>query len=269
MDDDEARALERIEIDAAADLWRAAPDAVRADLGIALERVGDAACFVCRDLQPATIFRRVVGLGVERPAGAADLDAIGERMRAIGQPWTIGLPPFARPPGLADELARRGFAPGYAWMKFARAADALPQAPTDLAVRRLEPADGAAFAAVVADTFGFGPRPRPWLAALAGRARWSVVGAFDADRLVAAGAVFVDGAYAWLGFAATLAAYRGRGAQNALLARRIGEAAALGARIVVTETGERVPDKPSASYRNILRAGFVEKYLRRHFVAPA
>jgi hypothetical protein len=37
----------------------------------------------------------------------------------------------------------------------------------------------------------------------------------------------------------------------------------------VTETGERVPDKPSDSYRNILRAGFHERYLRQNYLSPA
>jgi GNAT superfamily N-acetyltransferase len=80
--------------------------------------------------------------------------------------------------------------------------------------------------------------------------------------------VYVSGEYAWLGFGATLPAYRRHGAQNALLARRLAEAAARGARTAVTETGERVPDKPSSSYRNILRAGFHERYLRHNYLSP-
>jgi GNAT superfamily N-acetyltransferase len=78
----------------------------------------------------------------------------------------------------------------------------------------------------------------------------------------------VSSEHAWLGFGATLPAYRRHGAQNALLARRLGEAAARGARTAVTETGERLPDKPSDSYRNILRAGFHERYLRHNYLSP-
>jgi len=37
---------------------------------------------------------------------------------------------------------------------------------------------------------------------------------------------------------------------------------------LVTETCERTEDRPSASYRNILRAGFAECYLRPNFVSP-
>jgi hypothetical protein len=37
---------------------------------------------------------------------------------------------------------------------------------------------------------------------------------------------------------------------------------------LVIETGVQVPDKPSSSYRNILRAGFREVYVRDNWVAP-
>lgn len=48
----------------------------------------------------------------------------------------------------------------------------------------------------------------------------------------------------------------------------LAEAAARGARTAVTETGERLPDKPSMSYRNILRARFHERYLRQNYLSP-
>ena len=64
------------------------------------------------------------------------------------------------------------------------------------------------------------------------------------------------------GAAATLEAARGRGCQTELLRRRILDAASAGCRLLFVETGERVPGKPDASYRNILRAGFEEAYLR-------
>ena len=45
--------------------------------------------------------------------------------------------------------------------------------------------------------------------------------------------------------------------------------APLGCTLVVTETGERIADRPSSSYRNILRYGFEEQYLRPNWIAPA
>ena len=71
----------------------------------------------------------------------------------------------------------------------------------------------------------------------------------------------------WLGFGATLPEFRGRGAQSALLAARIEDARRQGCREVTTETGELDDDRPSNSYRNIVRAGFREAGARANFRA--
>ena len=258
--------MERIEIAALADFWRAAPAGVRDALSLDLQQAGGATCFRSRAIAPALMFRRAVGLGLERPASPQDLDAICQVMDPLGQPWGLAVAPFARPATLADALPPRGFTPGYAWMKFQRRCDAMPPHETDLAVRTLQAADSAVFANVVGECFGLPALAREWLCVLPGRPRWTCVGAFDGNDAVAVGAAYLDGDVAWLGFGATLPLHRQRGAQNALLALRIDEAAGLGARLAVTETGERLPDKPSGSYRNILRAGFEETYLRRHWL---
>ena len=74
-------------------------------------------------------------------------------------------------------------------------------------------------------------------------------------RPAAAAGVFLAEGVGYLGFAATLPEHRGKGGQNALLAARIRHAREAGCDVVVTETGERRDDRPSSSYRNILRAG--------------
>ena len=63
--------------------------------------------------------------------------------------------------------------------------------------------------------------------------------------------------------------YRGRGAQSAILAARIEDARRQGCGTVVTETGELADDRPSSSYRNILRAGFRETGVRPNYRAPS
>ena len=84
-----------------------------------------------------------------------------------------------------------------------------------------------------------------------------------------AGALYVDGGVGWLGFGATLPPYRGRGAQSAILAARIEDARRQGCATVVTETGELADDRPSSSYRNIVRAGFRETGVRPNYRAPS
>jgi len=42
---------------------------------------------------------------------------------------------------------------------------------------------------------------------------------------------------------------------------------AAGCEVVLTETGEALRDKPSSSYRNIVRAGFDEEYVRPNYLS--
>jgi hypothetical protein len=58
-----------------------------------------------------------------------------------------------------------------------------------------------------------------------------------------------------------------RADKGAILAARIEAAAAAGCEVVVTETGEALRDKPSSSYRNIIRAGFSEVYVRANYLS--
>jgi GNAT superfamily N-acetyltransferase len=262
-------ALENVEFDATADLYRAVPEDVRAAHAVEVRDVGAATCLTCRGIEPAAVFRRAVRLGVGRATGEAELDQVLAHMNARGLRYVVPVAPDSRPPMLASWLETRGFTRSYAWMKFCRPCDGAPRAASDLEVRVVGAALGGEFGRVVAGGFGLPPAVAPWIGTLAGRANWVCVMAFAEGSPVASGAVYLSGDYAWLGLGATAASHRRRGAQNALLARRLEEAAARGARVAVTETGERLPDKPSNSYRNILRAGFQEMYLRQNYLSPS
>lgn len=261
--------LENAEFEAYTDLYRAAPQDVRAAHAVDVRQVGAATCLTCRGIEPAAIFRRAVGLGVGRATSEPELDDVLAHMNAHGLTYAVPVAPHSQPSALASWLERRGFTRGYAWMKFRRPCDGLPQAVSDLEIRVIGRELGGEFGRVVAEGFGLLPALAPWVGALAGRPNWVCVMAFAVATPVAAGAVYVNGEYAWLGLGATLASHRRRGAQGALLARRLSEAAARGARVAVTETGKRLPDKPSSSYRNILRAGFEEMYLRQNYMSPS
>jgi hypothetical protein len=90
--------------------------------------------------------------------------------------------------------------------------------------------------------------------------------ALDGDRPAAIAAMFVQGGYAWFDMAGTLSEYRGRGAQGALLQRRIRDAARMGCRWIVVETAEETPERSAPSYRNTLRSGFQVAYLRPNYM---
>jgi GNAT superfamily N-acetyltransferase len=69
----------------------------------------------------------------------------------------------------------------------------------------------------------------------------------------------------WLDWGATAPAFRRRGSQSALLRRRILDALDMGCRLILTETGEEVEGDPQHSYKNILRMGFREAYVRENY----
>jgi GNAT superfamily N-acetyltransferase len=93
--------------------------------------------------------------------------------------------------------------------------------------------------------------------------------AWDGETAVAGAALYVLGDAGWLGAASTLPSARGRGAQGALMARRIEDGRAFGCRWFVTETGEETAAHPNPSLRNMMRAGFRVAYHRENFMPPA
>ena len=77
--------------------------------------------------------------------------------------------------------------------------------------------------------------------------------------------MFIKDNVAYTDWGATHPDFRRRGCQGALLSHRISEAIKLGCKQIVTTTGEEVPGDPQHSYKNILRVGFHESYLRENW----
>jgi len=201
---------------------------------------------------------------VNRVAGVTDdldLDAVAAFFAAHGVPYMVSVPPGLD--RLEGNLRERGYAPGYAWMKFER--DTSPPAETATDLRFEETADAAAFGLVGGETFAGSAEHAGFFENLVGLPGWHCFVGWDGDEPAAAGALFVDGDVGWVGIGATRERFRRRGAQSAILSARIAKARGLGLRLLVTETGERQPDRPAGSYRNILRAGFREAYLRANW----
>ena len=244
--------LERAEAEAFASVMSAA--------GLPVTRVAGAVCFAAPGI-PDIQLNRVVGLGLERDPSDDELDEIEAFFRGHGSRFAISLTPGP----LHDRLLERGYTAGYAWMKFSRDASPAPLVATELSVE--ETTDADAFGSVIAVAFGL-PTGSGFFGGVVGRPGWTLFLARAGDEPAGAGALFLKDGIGWLGIGGTRLEFRGKGAQNALLAARINRGRELGARGFTTETGERVPDRPSGSYRNILRAGLVERYLRASLFSP-
>lgn len=235
-------------------------------LGVRLARFGSVVALMTRRLDVLAL-NRAVGVGLGTAADEAGLDALIAWYRDAGIPrFFVQLAPEARPPQLRAWLAARGLAHYNNWMKLWRDTDDTPKVVTDLRVERIGAGRAPQFATIVARGFAMPDAIRPWLVATVGRPGWRHYLAFDEEAPVAGGMLFVRGETGWLGFAATDPGHRGRGAQSALIARRIADARALGCRRLVVETGEDTPERRATSFHNLRRLGFELAYVRPNYL---
>lgn len=264
LDSDAGRRLaDAIEARAMLDTYAAAPAA----LDLRTATVAGATLLLAPRI-PASFFNRAIGFGVFEPATEPALDEILEQCEsAKPREFWLHLNPVAEPAQLAGWLAARGFAPPprRTWAKFLRGPEPYSARPSTLSVRAAEPADAGAIAEVVCAAFGMPSALAPWFAALVGRRGWTFVVAEADGKIAATGAAFIEGSTAWLGIGATLADYRNRGAQSALLAARIQIASTAGCTVIATETGESIAGEVNPSLDNIRRAGFVQVCSRSNY----
>ena len=253
-------AAELVELEAYAGFFTAAA-------GAHTRRVGGAAA-LSMPAVPSTMLNRVTGLGLARPATEEHLDELDAFFQPLRVQYAVGIAPGAQPAELTGWLAERGFTSGYAWTKFSRGLDEPPPGMTDLHVRLIAPEAGQDFALVVREAYDMPPEVEAGLAETPGVDGFSCFVAYAADEPAAAGALVALEGTGWFGFGATRPAFRRRGGQSAIFAARIRHARELGLKQLVTETGERVPGRPSNSYRNIVRAGFRPAYVRPNLVSP-
>jgi GNAT superfamily N-acetyltransferase len=257
-------ALDRVERRFWREIWDSVPDEVAAERGIEIRTFGQVQTQVVRDLPEAKMLNLVLGAAEDAERGGEGLGAAvawaAEQGVASFVPVTPNLPGAATAEALLQE---NGFERSYSWMKFVR--DPHPPhfpAPDGVEVVELNAPDQEPFGMIAATGFGMYPWAADFFAHLPGREGWRCYVAKVDGQAQACGAILIDGGIAELGIGATLEAARGRGCQTALLRRRIVDAGEAGCQTLFVETGERIPDRPAASYRNILRAGFEEAYLR-------
>lgn len=263
-------ALERIEIDAWRDLCAAAPAPFAAAVGLEAVDLGGPLLALCRRIDHYQ-FNRLLGAGLEEDADGLSLEAGAARFREAGlRNGFLQIAPGARAAALAAKARAMGLvANERVWVKFSRGDAPAPEESTTLAVEPVREATAMEFGRAVAAGFDMPEALAPWLAALAGRQGWHLYVARDGGSAVGGAAMYVSGDRAWLGIGAVQAGARRKGGQGALLARRIADGLARGARWFATETGKPLPGEPHPSFSNIRRAGFEIAYERANWMLPA
>jgi hypothetical protein len=245
------------------ELWQSVPPAVADEHGIELATLGPVQVTAVRELGHLGALNLVLG--------ATEPGAVAGGHLAAGLAWAhdkgvdpyVPLAPGAASSDDAEALLRvEGLAPGPGWVKFVR--DAHPprfSPPDDVEVVEVTEPAAEPFGAIVAAAFGMPAWGAELFASLPGREGWRCYVAKVDGAAHAAGATLLDGHMAEFGVGATLEPARRRGCQQALLHRRIIDAADAGARLLFVETAERVEDRPADSFRNILEAGFEQAYV--------
>ena len=234
-------------------------------LGARVARVGPAFALTLRKAD-VPMLNRVVGVGLDGPVDEAALDAIHTLYAGARVRYLVQVAPAALTPELQALLESRGLQRADNWACLIRGVEAPPEPRTDLRIERIGCEDAEAHARIASAAFGLAAEHGVLLERLVGRPGWHHFLAFDGELPVATGALYVEDGVGYLTFGATLDSHRGRGAQGAIIVRRIREAAALGCRWLVSETAEDLPERPFPSYRNLRRAGFRLAYLRPNYV---
>jgi len=169
-------------------------------------------------------------------------------------------------PDMTRCLEQAGMKKSRGWMKFIHNNEPVTARNTDLDIRKIGPEHAEDFARIAIPCFDLTDALLPLIVSLVHHPDYHLYMGFDNDRPAAAGALFYKDGTGFCDWGSTHRDFRGRGFQGALLARRINDGLSMGANAIYTATGEAVPGDPQHSYKNIMRYGFREYYLRENWV---
>lgn len=268
LDPDLIMALERSEAIAyGRDVYEAASTIPGNPAGAVTSSLGGAIAFALTAIDFG-FFNRVIGLGIERPATEDDVEAASRFFLDLGRTQSVlQVAPTARPDGMPKWMEARGYRRGARWVKVWRTLDDLPEPESSLRIERIDASLADAYADVCGRGFELPPITYPLVGATVGRPGWTHYLGYDGDTPVSTAAMHVADDVAWLGFGATLEAFRGRGGQSAMFAARLRDARDQGCRWAITETGEETEREPvNHSYRNMVRLGFRLAYARQNWL---
>lgn len=259
----QSEVAEQIELarnEAWANIHAAAPLGLASELGLQSVRLGSALALVVARLNHPML-NHVLGLGITQAAAEETVDAVCQLYQGVGiTAYEVILSPNASPPDLTKWLEARGLQRRGEGAKLYRRTEPPPLIPTDLRVEEIGVEHAADFAAVFVEAFQLPKALLKWAQTLVGRPNWHHFLAFDGERAVACGSLFLRSRIGWLGNDGTVPSHRQRGAQGAIIAERIRAGARVRCEWLTSETGLDTPERPNHSYCNMVRNGFSLAY---------
>ncbi len=251
-----ARRLELNEMLAPLDYVRL-QQSLHPELGFAWKEIAGGYAFFAGDGSP---LNQAVGLGLHGAVLAAEFDAVEDYFRSRNSPAQLVLSPLADA-SLMQMAAERGYSvTEFNSVLYLRIPQGYKAPPTSLQIERVTASDSLAWAKILIEGFEavgifssdvFEPYATlPNAICFLARSEGTVIAG-------AAGTVYPEHGVAAMFGAATLPAYRGRGAQTALLQARLQAASFAGCNLAVicTQPG-------SGSQRNAERQGFRVGYTK-------
>lgn len=258
--------FELIESAAWTDFYRSALPEIIRKYGVKIFPVGGVSGTIASKID-ILVFNRVVGLGIKEPIDERIIDIILNKIDANQvKRFFIQIHPEVYSDQLKRLLVLHDFYHYNNWVRLVRDNSPAEKGKTSLVIRKISKSDGNYFGKIVVEAFNWPSELAEWVAALVGRKNWYHYLALEKEIPVATAAFYHSGEYAWFDFAATHPDFRGKGAQSALLARRIEDCRELGVIKIIVETAEQTPENEAPSYRNVLKAGFKEAYKRPNYI---
>jgi hypothetical protein len=261
--------IELIEAEAWAELQINLPADFRTSLGIDVQHRRGGVLLIAGK-SPTLTINRVIGLGLAQPLTENELDEVIHDYAAAGaERFIVQWSPVAQPALAHDWFIAHGFTvlarPITKVYRRAGAVHAIVADPL-LSVTEIGPHDAQVFEDVVAAPLGVPEGLGPGIRSTIGLPGWRFYLVYDGHRPIAGAALYVKGHMAWCGLGATIESDRRRGAQAALLARRLHDAATDGCEWVTADTLAETAERASQSYRNMTRAGFTTLYDRPNYL---
>ena len=257
--------LEQVEIDAWSDLFQAASPQIAKQIGLSQKSFGRMLATATSKIDTLGL-NRLIGVGSLGNLESGNFEALAayykqsEVQRFFVQAYT------GADRSLDEKLQSFGLRYHNNWVKLYRDVSPLTGFTCDLEIKRIGKESADHFGRIVTDAFEWSEVPPEWLSATVGRERWLHYLAYDGVTPVATASMYAEGEVAWIVFASTRSTHRGRGAQAALVAARISDAAKMGVNLIAVETAQQTPERDAPSHRNMLRCGFKEAYLRPNYI---
>ncbi len=263
-----AAAIEAIEADAWAQLHAAIPPSHRAAIGSTARHYGQVLSLLTPGADEAAL-NRTIGLGFDMPLDAACLESIDAAYLTAGcKRWMVEWAPDGSPSDSPELIMAAGGTERSPTLKLygdLRSSSTLP-GRSDHTIEEIHASRREMFRSTISGALGTTDLMMPLIGGTMDSQGWHHYLAFRGERAVAGALMFVNDCGAWLGFGGTAPGERNRGAQSALIARRLADARKLGCKWVTAETGPMAEAGSGASLRNMGRAGVAVAYLRRRFL---